>query len=329
MASARRSCASACSRPSGRTGTTSRARRSSIEPRARPRSTRPSRTTATSSATGAPSMRSRRARSPTRSGSASSTAFFFWSSWAASTNRVGDTVTYTSNWPHEPLVGNRPTGEAVVWTGVSIIMLLAGIGAMAFWHARAGARRARRASRVRSAARLDADAVAAGDREVLLGRLRARPGADRHGRHHRALRRRGQRVLRHSARPVPAVLGRRARGTCSSASSGSRPRGSPPASTSCPPSPASSRRDSGSASTSCSARSWSSSSARWSGQWLSVKQMLPGELLVLVRPQRLRVHRPGQGLADRAARRPVPVALPDGPRHHAGAPPRRTSSARS
>ena len=40
-------------------------------------------------------------------------------------------VTYTSNWPHEPLVGNRPTGEAVVWTGVSIIMLLAGIGAMA------------------------------------------------------------------------------------------------------------------------------------------------------------------------------------------------------
>ncbi len=64
------------------------------------------------------------------------TAFFFWSSWAASTNRAGDTVTYTSNWPHEPLVGNRPTGEAVVWTGVSIIMLLSGIGAMAFWHAR-------------------------------------------------------------------------------------------------------------------------------------------------------------------------------------------------
>jgi nitric oxide reductase subunit B len=63
-------------------------------------------------------------------------AFFFWSSWAASTNRPGDTVTYTSNWPHEPLVGNRPTGEAVVWTGVSIIMLLGGIGVMAFWHAK-------------------------------------------------------------------------------------------------------------------------------------------------------------------------------------------------
>jgi nitric oxide reductase subunit B len=64
------------------------------------------------------------------------TAFFFWSSWAASTTRPGDTVTYTSNWPHEPLVGNRPTGEAVVWTGVSIILLLGGIGLMAFRHAR-------------------------------------------------------------------------------------------------------------------------------------------------------------------------------------------------
>jgi nitric oxide reductase subunit B len=61
--------------------------------------------------------------------------FFFWSSWAASTDRPGDTITYTSNWPHEALVGNRPTGEAVVWTGVSIILLLAGIGAMAFWYA--------------------------------------------------------------------------------------------------------------------------------------------------------------------------------------------------
>jgi nitric oxide reductase subunit B len=64
------------------------------------------------------------------------TAFFFWSAWAASATRPGDSVSYTSNWPHEPLVGNRPTGEAVVWTGVSIMMLLGGIGVMAFRHAR-------------------------------------------------------------------------------------------------------------------------------------------------------------------------------------------------
>jgi nitric oxide reductase subunit B len=61
-------------------------------------------------------------------------SFFFWTSWAASTNRPGDEVTYTSNWPHEELVNNRPTADAVVWTGVSIILLLAGIGAMVWYH---------------------------------------------------------------------------------------------------------------------------------------------------------------------------------------------------
>ncbi len=63
------------------------------------------------------------------------TAFFFWSAWAAAADRPGDIASYTNNWPHEPLVGNRPTGDNVVWTGVSIIMLLAGISAMAWWYA--------------------------------------------------------------------------------------------------------------------------------------------------------------------------------------------------
>jgi nitric oxide reductase subunit B len=68
-------------------------------------------------------------------------AFFFWTSWAASTNRPGADISYTSNWPHEPLVSNRPTGETVVWTGVSVIMLLAGIGAMIWWYASQSYRR--------------------------------------------------------------------------------------------------------------------------------------------------------------------------------------------
>ena len=62
-------------------------------------------------------------------------AFFFWTAWAASTDRPNDISTYTNNWPHEPLIGNRPTGDTIVWTGVSIIMLLAGISAMAWWYA--------------------------------------------------------------------------------------------------------------------------------------------------------------------------------------------------
>jgi nitric oxide reductase subunit B len=62
-------------------------------------------------------------------------AFIFWTAWSASANRPGDTVTYTNNWPHETLIGNVPTGDSVMWTGVSIIMLLAGISAMVWWYA--------------------------------------------------------------------------------------------------------------------------------------------------------------------------------------------------
>lgn len=62
-------------------------------------------------------------------------SFVFWTSWAASTTRPGDIASYTNNWPHEPLVSNRPTGDNIVWTGVSVIMLLAGIAGMAWWYA--------------------------------------------------------------------------------------------------------------------------------------------------------------------------------------------------
>ena len=61
------------------------------------------------------------------------TAFFWWTSWAASTNRPGQDVTYTQNWPHEELVGNRPTGAAIVWSVISFVLLLAGVGGMAWY----------------------------------------------------------------------------------------------------------------------------------------------------------------------------------------------------
>ncbi|HEY0858234.1 MAG TPA: nitric-oxide reductase large subunit [Albitalea sp.] len=63
------------------------------------------------------------------------TAFFFWTSWAASTDRPGEThLSYTSNWPHEPLVGNTLTGSAAIWSMVSIVLLIAGIAAMLWFH---------------------------------------------------------------------------------------------------------------------------------------------------------------------------------------------------
>src|SRR5512133_1952815 len=63
------------------------------------------------------------------------TAFFFWTSWAATTDRPGEeNLSYTSNWPHEPLVGNKMTDSAAMWSMVSIVLLLAGIAAMLWLH---------------------------------------------------------------------------------------------------------------------------------------------------------------------------------------------------
>ena len=57
-------------------------------------------------------------------------AFFFWSAWAASTNRPNLDVTYTNNWPHEPLIGNHPSAENVIWSISSVVTLIFGIGSV-------------------------------------------------------------------------------------------------------------------------------------------------------------------------------------------------------
>jgi nitric oxide reductase subunit B len=62
--------------------------------------------------------------------------FFFWISWACVTERPGQVITYTNNWPAEELVGNRPTGSLLLWTGFSVIVLIAGIGLMVWYYAR-------------------------------------------------------------------------------------------------------------------------------------------------------------------------------------------------
>jgi nitric oxide reductase subunit B len=62
-------------------------------------------------------------------------AFFFWSSWSAATDRPSESgLSYTSNWPYEPLVGNAMTAGSAMWTVVSVILLIAGIGAMIWYH---------------------------------------------------------------------------------------------------------------------------------------------------------------------------------------------------
>jgi nitric oxide reductase subunit B len=63
-------------------------------------------------------------------------AFFFWAAWAAATDRPGETgLSYTSNWPHDDLVGNTPTASAGIWSIASVILMIAAIAAMVFYQA--------------------------------------------------------------------------------------------------------------------------------------------------------------------------------------------------
>ncbi|WP_442267661.1 nitric-oxide reductase large subunit [Tenacibaculum sp. ZS6-P6] len=63
-------------------------------------------------------------------------AFLFWTSWAASTNRPNQNYTYTSNWPHEPLIDNTITPDSQIWSGFSVILLLLFIGILTYYYIR-------------------------------------------------------------------------------------------------------------------------------------------------------------------------------------------------
>jgi len=63
------------------------------------------------------------------------TAFVWWTSWSAVTERPGKAITYTNNWPHEPLVGNTPPAHLLVWTVFSVLFLIAGIALLGWYYA--------------------------------------------------------------------------------------------------------------------------------------------------------------------------------------------------
>jgi len=63
------------------------------------------------------------------------TAFFFWTSWASAADRLDNPgVSYTSNWPHEPMVGNTLTTSSALWSVASIILLIGCIAGMIWYH---------------------------------------------------------------------------------------------------------------------------------------------------------------------------------------------------
>ncbi len=61
--------------------------------------------------------------------------FWLWTAWTAAARRPGSEASYTQNWPHEPLVGNTITPISHLWSILSIILLILGVGLMVWHHA--------------------------------------------------------------------------------------------------------------------------------------------------------------------------------------------------
>ncbi len=64
--------------------------------------------------------------------------FFFWISWSCVTERPNAHISYTNNWPPDETVGNIPDASLIIWTGFSVIMLIAGIGILGYYYAKNG-----------------------------------------------------------------------------------------------------------------------------------------------------------------------------------------------
>jgi nitric oxide reductase subunit B len=64
------------------------------------------------------------------------TAFFFWTAWAAGTNRPDADYSYTANFPYDPLAGNVPLPSSLVWSIVSVVLLILGVAVAIFAYLR-------------------------------------------------------------------------------------------------------------------------------------------------------------------------------------------------
>lgn len=63
-------------------------------------------------------------------------SFFAWLAWAAVAERPGTSTSYTVNWPYDPLVGNMPTADMVIWSIVSVALLILALGFVLYFYHR-------------------------------------------------------------------------------------------------------------------------------------------------------------------------------------------------
>lgn len=63
-------------------------------------------------------------------------SFFFWGAWMSSTNRPGQNYSYTNNWPYDLDAGNTMSSESLIWTAISVALLVAGVGVIIYYQRR-------------------------------------------------------------------------------------------------------------------------------------------------------------------------------------------------
>ena len=54
--------------------------------------------------------------------------YFWWTAWAATTNRPDQKYTYTNNWPYDIEAGNTVSSDTILWSALSVAVLILGIG---------------------------------------------------------------------------------------------------------------------------------------------------------------------------------------------------------
>jgi nitric oxide reductase large subunit len=62
--------------------------------------------------------------SPTPDAVTQLSRFFFWTAWVSAARRPGEQYSYTNNWPYDPAAGNTVTGASVIWSAVSVTLLI-------------------------------------------------------------------------------------------------------------------------------------------------------------------------------------------------------------
>ncbi len=261
---------------------------------------------------------SARSSSRTRREVKALTAYFAWATWATVANRPGKDYSYTNNWPYEPLVGNRPSSSTYLWSALSLITLLGGIGAILFFFGKFdylgwGGEKTPGALPRQRPRRLEAHAQPMGHGKVLRGGGRAVLPAEPGRRRPRPLPGRAGGLLRprhrlapslqpapHLAPPTGDLLDRHGLGGRRSLPGAARWGARSP-------------RDSASARTSSSGPSLIVVLGSLLGEWLG-HQRPAGGPLVLAGPPGLGVPRPRAVLAAPARRRPRLLAGPHVPR---------------